>query len=177
MKFFLSLYGHRLPVLTLDVSTDGTLLVTGSADKNVKIWGLDFGDCHKSMFAHQDNVMAVKFVPRTHYFFSAGKDKLIKMWDADKFVQITTIRAHYADHAWRDDPNGALLAAWQQGKTGYPMVDAGMRELWHTGWMHQNVRMITASFLTEYMGMNWVDGERWYADTLVDADAAINAMM
>jgi deoxyribodipyrimidine photolyase len=87
------------------------------------------------------------------------------------------IRAHYADHAWRDDPNGALLAAWQQGKTGYPMVDAGMRELWHTGWMHQNVRMITASFLTEYMGMNWVDGERWYADTLVDADAAINAMM
>ncbi|KAJ1493201.1 WD40-repeat-containing domain protein [Baffinella frigidus] len=97
MKFFLSLYGHRLPVLCLDISTDSTLLVTGSADKNVKVWGLDFGDCHKSMFAHQDNVMAVKFVPRTHYFFSGGKDKIIKMWDADKFVQITTIRAHYSE--------------------------------------------------------------------------------
>merc|ERR1711871_516864 len=87
------------------------------------------------------------------------------------------IRAHYADQDWREDPGGSLLAAWQRGRTGYPMGDAGMRELWHTGWMHQNVRMITASFLTEYMGMNWVEGERWYAGTLVDADCAINAMM
>lgn len=54
LKFFLSLYGHNLPVLCMDISSDGDLLVTGSADKNVKIWGLVFGDCHKSLFAHAD---------------------------------------------------------------------------------------------------------------------------
>lgn len=54
LKFFLSLYGHRLPVMSMDISRDGTLLVTASSDKNVKIWGLDFGDCHRSMFAHDD---------------------------------------------------------------------------------------------------------------------------
>lgn len=53
-KFFLSLYGHKLPVLCMDISSDGDLIVTGSADKNIKIWGLDFGDCHKSIFAHAD---------------------------------------------------------------------------------------------------------------------------
>ena len=58
-KFFLSLYGHKLPVLALDVSSDGTLLASGSADKNLKIWGLDFGDCHRSLFAHDDSVMQV----------------------------------------------------------------------------------------------------------------------
>ena len=53
-QFFLSLYGHKLPVLCLDISSDSELLVSGSADRNVKIWGLDFGDCHKSIFAHDD---------------------------------------------------------------------------------------------------------------------------
>ena len=53
-QFFLSLYGHKLPVLCLDISSDSKLLVSGSADRNVKIWGLDFGDCHKSIFAHDD---------------------------------------------------------------------------------------------------------------------------
>ena len=73
LKFFLSLYGHKLPVLSMDVSSDSTLLVTGSADKNIKIWGLDFGDCHKSLFAHADSVMQVAFVPNTHYVFSVGE--------------------------------------------------------------------------------------------------------
>lgn len=54
-----SLYGHKLPVLSMDISSDSTLLVTASADKNIKIWGLDFNDCHKSIFAHQDSVMQV----------------------------------------------------------------------------------------------------------------------
>lgn len=54
LKFFLSLYGHKLPVLCTDISSDGALIVSGSADKNMKIWGLDFGDCHKSIFAHND---------------------------------------------------------------------------------------------------------------------------
>ena len=54
LKFFLSLYGHKLPVLCVDISSDGVLLASGSADKNLKLWGLDFGDCHKSLFAHAD---------------------------------------------------------------------------------------------------------------------------
>ena len=97
LKFFLSLYGHKLPVLTMDVSSDSTLLVTGSADKNVKIWGLDYGDCHKSIFAHDDSVMAVAFVPDTHYFFTAGKDKLVKYWDADKFELLLDLPGHHGE--------------------------------------------------------------------------------
>ena len=62
-------------------------------------------------------------------------------------------------------------------RVSYPLVDAGMRCLWETGWIHQSVRMVTASFLVEYLGVSWVDGAQWYHDTLVDADVAINAMM
>lgn len=97
LKFFLSLYGHKLPVLTMDVSSDSTLLVTGSADKNIKIWGLDYGDCHKSIFAHDDSVMSVAFVPDTHYFFTAGKDKIVKYWDADKFEHLLDLPGHHAE--------------------------------------------------------------------------------
>jgi U3 small nucleolar RNA-associated protein 12 len=84
LKFMLSLFGHKLPVLCLDISYDGTLLVSGSADKTVKIWGLDFGDCHRSLIAHEDSVTAVRFQPQTHYFFTAGKDGIVKYWDADR---------------------------------------------------------------------------------------------
>lgn len=73
LKFFLSLYGHKLPVLSMDISSDSTLLVSGAADKNIKIWGLDFGDCHRSLFAHDDSVMQVSFVHNTHYVFTAGE--------------------------------------------------------------------------------------------------------
>lgn len=97
LKFFLSLYGHKLPVLSMDVSSDSTLLVTGSADKNVKIWGLDYGDCHKSIFAHDDSVMSVAFVPGTHYFFTGGKDKLVKYWDADKFEHLLDLPGHHGE--------------------------------------------------------------------------------
>lgn len=67
------------------------------------------------------------------------------------------------------------LKAWQRGRTGYPIVDAGMRELWRTGWMHNRVRMITASFLTKHLLIDWRRGEDWFWDTLVDADPASNA--
>jgi deoxyribodipyrimidine photo-lyase len=67
------------------------------------------------------------------------------------------------------------LRAWQQGRTGYPMVDAGMRELWHTGHMHNRVRMVVASFLVKNLLTDWRLGEQWFWDTLVDADAASNA--
>ncbi len=74
---------------------------------------------------------------------------------------------------WRSD--APALDAWQRGQTGYPVVDAGMRQLWHTGWMHNRVRMIVASFLTKHLLLPWQAGEEWFWDTLVDADPAINA--
>ena len=74
---------------------------------------------------------------------------------------------------WRRDPAG--LAAWRRGRTGYPIVDAGMRELWTTGWMHNRVRMICASFLAKHLFIDWREGEAWFWDTLVDADHASNA--
>ncbi len=74
---------------------------------------------------------------------------------------------------WRTD--SAALRAWQRGQTGYPVVDAGMRQLWHTGWMHNRVRMIVASFLTKHLLLPWQAGEDWFWDTLVDADPAANA--
>lgn len=97
LKFYLSLYGHKLPVLSIDISFDCKLLITSSADKNIKIWGLDFGDCHKSIFGHQDSIMNVKFVPESHNFFSAGKDGLLKYWDGDKFECIQKLSAHQSE--------------------------------------------------------------------------------
>jgi U3 small nucleolar RNA-associated protein 12 len=97
LKFFLSLYGHKLPALAMDISSDSALMATGSADKNVKIWGLDFGDCHKSIFAHDDNVTALQFVPGTHLFFTAGKDGKVKQWDADNFERILTLNGHHGE--------------------------------------------------------------------------------
>ncbi|WP_084396478.1 cryptochrome/photolyase family protein [Henriciella aquimarina] len=75
---------------------------------------------------------------------------------------------------WKAD--AAALKAWQAGQTGYPIVDAGMRQLWACGWMHNRVRMIVASFLTKHLMVHWRDGEDWFWDTLVDADPASNAM-
>ncbi len=75
---------------------------------------------------------------------------------------------------WRRSPSD--LCAWQMGRTGYPIVDAGMRQLWATGWMHNRVRMITASFLVKHLLIDWRQGERWFWDTLVDADYANNGV-
>lgn len=74
---------------------------------------------------------------------------------------------------WRDDHEG--LVRWQRGLTGYPIVDAGMRQLWRTGWMHNRVRMVCASFLIKHLLIDWRHGEEWFWDTLVDADHANNA--
>ena len=97
LKFHLSLYGHKLPVLSLDISSDDTLLVSASSDKDVKLWGLDFGDCHKSIFAHGDAVTCVRFVRNTHYFFSCGKDGLVKYWDGDTYDMILELRGHTSE--------------------------------------------------------------------------------
>lgn len=82
-----------------------------------------------------------------------------------------------ADLPWRSGAAAdADLRAWQQGRTGYPIVDAGMRQLWATGWMHNRVRMIAASFLIKHLLIDWRQGEQWFWDTLVDADYASNAV-
>jgi deoxyribodipyrimidine photo-lyase len=70
--------------------------------------------------------------------------------------------------------DASALRAWQRGLTGYPIIDAGMRQLWQTGWMHNRVRMVVASFLVKHLLINWTEGERWFWDTLVDADPANN---
>ena len=78
------------------------------------------------------------------------------------------------DHFPWHEPDPRELAAWQQGRTGFPLVDAGMRELWQTGTMHNRVRMVVASFLVKNLRIDWRIGEQWFWDTLVDADAASN---
>jgi len=84
------------------------------------------------------------------------------------------LRADFKKFPWRKD--AAWLRAWQIGRTGYPIVDAGMRELWATGWMHNRVRMIVASFLVKDLLLPWQEGARWFWDTLVDADLAQNTL-
>jgi len=84
------------------------------------------------------------------------------------------LRPEFEAFPWRKDP--AALKAWQRGQTGYPIVDAGMRELWTTGWMHNRVRMIVASFLIKDLLIDWREGAAWFWDTLVDADLAANTL-
>jgi deoxyribodipyrimidine photo-lyase len=83
------------------------------------------------------------------------------------------LRADFENLPWRNDTAG--LHAWQRGQTGVPIVDAGMRQLWHTGWMHNRVRMIVASFLVKHLLVDWRLGAAWFMDTLVDADLAANS--
>jgi len=84
------------------------------------------------------------------------------------------LRADFARFPWRESTGD--LQAWQQGRTGVPLVDAGMRELWETGWMHNRVRMVVASFLVKNLRLHWLHGARWFWDTLVDADLASNTL-
>jgi len=84
------------------------------------------------------------------------------------------LRPEFDRFPWRRDPG--RLAAWQRGRTGFPIVDAGMRELWKTGWMHNRVRMIVASFLVKDLLVTWQEGAAWFWDTLVDADLANNTL-
>ena len=92
------------------------------------------------------------------------------------FPHTTTepLRPEFASFPWQDNPK--WLRAWQRGRTGYPIVDAGMRELWRTGWMHNRVRMIVASFLVKDLLIPWQAGAAWFWDTLVDANLANNTL-
>ena len=84
------------------------------------------------------------------------------------------LRVKFAKFPWKNDPDA--LRRWQRGLTGYPIVDAGMRELWATGWMHNRVRMIVASFLVKDLLLPWQEGAKWFWDTLVDASLANNTL-
>ena len=85
------------------------------------------------------------------------------------------LQARFNAYPWREDYAG-LLQAWRRGQTGYPLVDAGMRQLWRTGWMHNRLRMLAASFLVKNCRISWQEGARWFWDTLVDADLASNTL-
>lgn len=88
-------------------------------------------------------------------------------------IPTTPFNNRFSDFPWAEDDEA--LKRWQQGRTGYPIVDAGMRELWSTGWMHNRVRMVVASFLVKDLLIHWQHGEEWFWDTLVDADLANNS--
>ena len=87
-------------------------------------------------------------------------------------IQTDPLQKKFETFPWIEDKE--LLEAWQRGQTGIPIIDAGMRELWQTGYMHNRVRMIVASFLTKNLLIHWHEGERWFRDCLVDADEANN---
>jgi deoxyribodipyrimidine photo-lyase len=89
-------------------------------------------------------------------------------------TQERPLRPEFAKFPWEE--NEAALKAWRRGRTGFPIVDAGLRELWHTGWMHNRVRMIVASFLVKDLLIPWQEGAKWFWDTLVDADLANNTL-
>ena len=128
LLFFLSLYGHRLPVLSIDFSSDCQLLASASADKNVKVWGVAFGDCQCSLFAHADTVTQVRFIPRTHYVASAGKDGMVKLWDADARQCIQELPGHTTE-VWALEAAAAATAtpasSAEEAVAGELIVSAG----------------------------------------------------
>ncbi|MDB5314259.1 MAG: deoxyribodipyrimidine photolyase [Rhodospirillales bacterium] len=94
------------------------------------------------------------------------------LWHRPELPEVP-LRAEFARFPWQ--PDAKLLHAWQRGETGFPIVDAGMRQLWKHGWLHNRVRMIVASFLIKHLLQPWQDGSAWFWDTLVDADLASNS--
>jgi deoxyribodipyrimidine photo-lyase len=125
---------------------------------------------------------AARFAAAEHPARSPGIDKFMSEIGWREFCRhllydrpdlaTRNLQESFDAFSWRQDDAG--LRAWQQGRTGYPIVDAGMRELWHSGTMHNRVRMVVASFLVKHLLIDWRDGERWFWDTLVDADAGSN---
>jgi deoxyribodipyrimidine photo-lyase len=95
------------------------------------------------------------------------------VWHWPRFTG-ESFRPEFRRFPWRDD--AVALRSWQRGRTGYPLVDAGMRQLWQTGWMHNRVRMVAASLLVKHLLLKWQHGAAWFWDTLVDADLANNSV-
>jgi U3 small nucleolar RNA-associated protein 12 len=97
LKFFLSLYGHKLPALAVDASDDDMILASSGADKAIKIWGLDFGDTHRTLHGHEDSITDLRFVKHTHNFFTSSKDGTVRYWDGDRFEMILLLNGHCAE--------------------------------------------------------------------------------
>lgn len=125
---------------------------------------------------------ASHFVAAEHPRLSSGIEKFLSELGWREFCRhllfdipdlaTRNLQPSFDDFPWKRDAKA--LRAWQRGLTGYPIVDAGMRELWHTGVMHNRVRMVVASFLVKHLLLDWRHGEQWFWDTLVDADAGSN---
>lgn len=115
LKFFLSLYGHSLPALALDSSDDDAILASGGADKSIKIWGLDFGDTHRTLYGHTDSITDLRFIRNTHNFFTASKDGTLRFWDGDRFNQILLLNGHFSE-----------VNCLTVSKTGAFVLSAGM---------------------------------------------------
>jgi deoxyribodipyrimidine photo-lyase len=116
--------------------------------------------------------------------FTAGRDAFVREIGWREFAHHVLYHfphttnepfdARFANYPW--EQSAAQVRAWQRGRTGFPIIDAGMRELWHTGYMHNRVRMLVASLLTKNLRIHWLEGARWFWDTLVDADLANNSL-
>ncbi|KAK7114906.1 hypothetical protein V1264_000887 [Littorina saxatilis] len=132
---------------------------------------LHFGQVSpRSVLRHAQGLRSPKFLRKL-----AWRD--LSYWLLSKFPEIPSkpMRVHYQKQRWSQSK--AHLKAWQKGNTGYPLVDAAMRQLWLTGWMNNYMRHVVASFLISYLHLHWEHGYAWFQDTLLDADVAINAMM
>lgn len=128
---------------------------------------------HAARFAHQASGGAISDEDYSVFRAEIGwRDFSHLLLFENDDIASGNIQKSFDAFPWRDD--GDAVAAWREGRTGYPIVDAGMRQLWRTGFMHNRVRMIVASFLIKHLLIDWRVGEEWFWDTLVDADAANN---
>lgn len=97
LRFYLSLYGHRLPVTGMDISSDGKLLISSSADKNIKVWSLEFGECQRSLHGHHEAITGVAFLSGTRRFVTCSKDKTIKYWDIEGYQELQKLSGHQGE--------------------------------------------------------------------------------
>ena len=137
---------------------------------------IHFGEISPTALWHHADYAAG---PKARVFQSeiAWREHGLNLVDQFPDYAIRNGRSLFNRFPWRSGADAdADFRAWTRGLTGYPVVDAGMRELWQTGWMHNRVRMITASFLVKHLLIDWRRGERWFWDTLLDADLGANAM-
>ncbi len=146
-------------------------------DYPVEEWGsylsphLHFGEISPRQVLHMS-----QDIPKTEPFLRqiAWREFAQHLLYFFPYTESKALRKSFHSFPWK--MNSRLLQKWQRGVTGYPIVDAGMRQLWKTGWMHNRVRMIVASFLVKDLMIPWQEGAQWFWDTLVDADLANNTL-
>ena len=138
---------------------------------------LKFGELSPRAVFHKAATMHGR--KHSHTFLRRLAWRDLTYWMLWKFPSLPdfSFRPWFERQEWAVDPGGVRRAAWEQAQTGYPLVDAAMTQLWKTGWMPNYMRHVVAGFLVEYLRLDWRVGERWFHDTLVDADVAINAYM